>query len=80
MSQNSSKRKASESAGAAARVSMIPTRKKCGCPITSSCLQSHSNKDYLPKHFKDAKTKCGANSRLCGDLTDLERHLLLVGT
>eukprot|EP00957_Ditylum_brightwellii_P156260 11893334-Ditylum_brightwellii.AAC.1 len=54
---------------------MSPTRKKRRCSSTSSSLQPHPNKESLAKHFKDAKTKRGANSRLCGDLTDLKRHL-----
>eukprot|EP00957_Ditylum_brightwellii_P199980 15244785-Ditylum_brightwellii.AAC.1 len=54
---------------------MSPTRQKHDRPSTSSSLQSHPNKDSLVKYFKDTKTKRGANSRLCWNLTDLKRHL-----
>eukprot|EP00957_Ditylum_brightwellii_P158396 12055999-Ditylum_brightwellii.AAC.1 len=76
VSQNSSKRRASECTGAAARASMTPTRKKCGSPSMSSCLAGilHPKIVSLVKHFKDAKTKCGTNSRLCRDLNDFKRH------
>eukprot|EP00957_Ditylum_brightwellii_P202206 15329083-Ditylum_brightwellii.AAC.1 len=69
------KRNASESAGASERASMSPTRQECVHLSTSSSLQSHPNKDSLVKHFNDAKTKHSAISRLCGDLSDLKRHL-----
>eukprot|EP00957_Ditylum_brightwellii_P020338 1534557-Ditylum_brightwellii.AAC.1 len=75
MSQNTSKRKASETAGAAARAIMSPTRKKYGHTSTSPSFQSHPNKDSLVKHFKDAETKHGANFRLGGNLKDLKIHL-----